>query len=363
MNAQYHSSAVTNMDMEDSKIAYSQFFADGSKLRCSDQNIKQEHQSNLKAITKEKENLQQNLRIAQREKKDVEAIHAQLQQSYDYISLQTQYDIVLKSRKELQTNYDSVNKERDNLQNKFNNATRSREQLQISYNDLVKKVEGWQDRYNLSVSEKSKLATSHQNLTTEIDILQAAYDILKKAENDLQASYASLVKEKDDLENRFHNVTTENNLLKGKNDNLTAERDKLLEEIVMFNGTFQFCPTNYISVIEKKCLSGWKKFKISCYYTATVKKNWAQSRQFCQNKGADLAIIKTEEEMTFINGLYSSDKEVWIGLTDEGVEGQWKWVDGTPLPKTFWGKGQPNSYSGRNQDCVEFCHKARGIGD
>ncbi|CAB1417613.1 unnamed protein product [Pleuronectes platessa] len=61
----------------------------------------------------------------------------------------------------------------------------------------------------------------------------------------------------------------------------------------------------------------------------------------------------------FINGLFGNNR-VWIGLADEGVEGVWKWVDGTPLTLEFWAADQPNSYKGTDQDCVEFWHRASG---
>lgn len=43
-------------------------------------------------------------------------------------------------------------------------------------------------------------------------------------------------------------------------------------------------------------LAGWKRFRCSCYYKFTEKKNWTDSRTDCQSKGADLVIITTREE-------------------------------------------------------------------
>ena len=34
---------------------------------------------------------------------------------------------------------------------------------------------------------------------------------------------------------------------------------------------------------------------------------------------------------------------IWIGATDEGNEGIWKWVDGSSVTYAKWGKGQPNN--------------------
>ncbi|XP_050922984.1 CD209 antigen-like protein E [Lates calcarifer] len=44
----------------------------------------------------------------------------------------------------------------------------------------------------------------------------------------------------------------------------------------------------------------------------------------------------------------------WIGLTDRETKGEWKWVDGTPLTKSYWGSGEPNDYEGKTEDCVEI---------
>ncbi|KAM9857659.1 LOW QUALITY PROTEIN: uncharacterized protein ACBR49_001270 [Aulostomus maculatus] len=156
------------------------------------------------------------------------------------------------------------------------------------------------DRYNWSASEKDKIAGSNLNLTREKDTLQATYNTLRKATDELQVAYNS------------HDS---------------------IRRVARAGGSFE----------------------ISCYYVSVGKKTGTRAENSVRNKEGDLAIVTSQEEMAFINGLFGSDKELWIGLTDEGVEGQWKWW--------YWAKDQPNSYSGRNQDCVEFWHQDSGQGE
>ncbi|XP_032397150.1 CD209 antigen isoform X2 [Etheostoma spectabile] len=376
--------------------------------------VEQEHQNNLKAMSTEREKLQGDLKTVENDKKILELDRNRLQTLNDFITkkkdqiqnnnnilmeesntlklsqsqlqasnaavtkelkqikdtneqlltnnnaltvakdlLQRHFDTLLKHKNEAQANYESVTKDRDNLQNKLNNVTRTKEQLQMSYNDMIKKVEHLQDKYNFTTNEKKNIESTHHNLTLSKETLQATYNVLVKATDDLRASYTSLVQEKTELESSCKYATVERDLLQRERGNLTAERDELLAEIEKLKKIAS----------ARKCPTGWRKFENSCYYTSTGSKNWTRSREYCQSKGADLAIIKSQAERRFINGLYTSDKEVWIGLTDEGVEGQWVWVDGTPLTTAYWDKGQPNSYKGGNQDCVEFWHRATGDGD
>ncbi|XP_064817443.1 CD209 antigen-like protein D isoform X3 [Oncorhynchus masou masou] len=96
----------------------------------------------------------------------------------------------------------------------------------------------------------------------------------------------------------------------------------------------------------------WQKFESSWYFLSTESKTWKESRQDCLKRGADLVMINSDKEQTF---LFNLKKRVWIGLTDSVKEGTWKWVDGNPLTTRYWNDNQPDSKDPTGEeDCVEI---------
>ncbi|KAM4539502.1 C-type lectin domain family 9 member A-like isoform 1-T1 [Odontesthes bonariensis] len=90
------------------------------------------------------------------------------------------------------------------------------------------------------------------------------------------------------------------------------------------------------------CSDGWTRFGLNCYNKFTEWKTWSDSRKHCEERGADLVIINSKEEQEFVHKL-NRNGESWIGL--QVSEGDWKWVDGSPLTEQFWETGQaPTSY-------------------
>ncbi|KAK3507550.1 hypothetical protein QTP70_028454 [Hemibagrus guttatus] len=95
-----------------------------------------------------------------------------------------------------------------------------------------------------------------------------------------------------------------------------------------------------INTKEKQSLDN--KCGSSIYHISMM--NWTESRQDSINSGADLVIINnTEEEL--------GSGRAWISLSDRDIEGQWKWVDGTPLTTRYWHCKEPNNAN--DEDCAE----------
>ncbi|XP_052320893.1 CD209 antigen-like protein 2 isoform X5 [Oncorhynchus keta] len=172
-----------------------------------------------------------------------------------------------------------------------------------------------------------------KNSSAERDQLETKYNNLTKEKDQLQASYNNLTQKRDQLQTRYNN--------------LTNERDQLQTEKAFLKMRL----TN----LKRTCPEGWQKFESSWYFLSTETKKtktWKESREDCLERGADLVIINSDKEQTF---LFNLNKRLWIGLTDSDIEGTWKWVDGTPLITGYWYYPQPdNAVPTQNEDCVEI---------
>ena len=73
----------------------------------------------------------------------------------------------------------------------------------------------------------------------------------------------------------------------------------------------------------------------------------------CHSIGANLPIINSAEENTFISDFLKRQDKAWIGLKRNASDSKFYWVDGTPIEGNYnsWGSGQPNNWNGK-QNCA-----------
>ena len=97
-----------------------------------------------------------------------------------------------------------------------------------------------------------------------------------------------------------------------------------------------------------------QNFNGHSYYRSTGNAFWTDARQACANMGGYLVTVTSAAENNFLFSLWPSG---WIGLTDEVVEGQWRWVNGEPYSYSSWNAGEPNNSN--NEDYVQFVGAGR----
>ena len=87
------------------------------------------------------------------------------------------------------------------------------------------------------------------------------------------------------------------------------------------------------------------QFGKSSYKFCHVPTSWVGALKVCQNMGANMVKITTEQENTFLYNLSKRDKHstwFWIGLT-RGPYNRFYWLDGSRPGYTKWAAGEPNN--------------------
>ncbi|XP_024434841.2 C-type lectin domain family 4 member E [Desmodus rotundus] len=113
------------------------------------------------------------------------------------------------------------------------------------------------------------------------------------------------------------------------------------------------CYSDGSGSVKNCCPLKWVHFQSSCYFFSMNTMTWSASVKNCSSMGAHLAVINTQEEQEFLFHEKPKKREFYIGLTDQMIDSQWKWVDGTPFMTSlsFWDVGEPNNLA-TVEDCV-----------
>ena len=92
------------------------------------------------------------------------------------------------------------------------------------------------------------------------------------------------------------------------------------------------------------------------YYLLT-QSNWTDAEAEAVKLGGHLATIDNAAENAWVVSNFSEfqnvDRSLWIGLTDQAVEGTFVWTSGEPVAYTNWAAGEPNN-SGGDENWVQI---------
>jgi hypothetical protein len=98
-----------------------------------------------------------------------------------------------------------------------------------------------------------------------------------------------------------------------------------------------------------------KYFKGKWYRVYTEKASWRRAVDKCKTLRGQLALVPDKETWEFIKTLSSAS--LWLGATDEKAEGDWRWLDGTPVKFAVWITNNPNNQGGKEHYLAMVTHE------
>ncbi|KAG2465350.1 C-type lectin domain family 10 member A-like [Polypterus senegalus] len=228
-----------------------------------------------------------------------------------FFVLSHKYEEIQKKQETLETNISNTNEELRKLHENFTDQKVQLLKLNTQYIDL--------NQRNIA------LQSQNMNLNQSISDLRLKYSALEGNNTALQSQNMNLTQSFSDLQMRY-------SALQGNHTALNTSLNK-------------YCSLQDVSKPERQCVfcpESWVPFNTKCYYFASDKKTWADSRDNCTSMGGHLVIIESQKEQNFLLNKTASktDKSHWIGLTDQKTENQYLWVDNRLLNDSikFWGQ-------------------------
>ncbi len=102
----------------------------------------------------------------------------------------------------------------------------------------------------------------------------------------------------------------------------------------------------------------------SCFKIILVPQDFSDATKACQNLGSKvtLASLNDPYEAAYANslmltaavdledGLIDKEEPLWIGMVDDEVAGEYRWLDGWPVFYTKWDTSEPSK--GADEGCV-----------
>jgi Ca2+-binding RTX toxin-like protein len=89
------------------------------------------------------------------------------------------------------------------------------------------------------------------------------------------------------------------------------------------------------------------------FYLLSNAATWKEAQAQAVSLGGNLVTVNDATENQFLVNTFGGTEQLWIGLTDEVVEGQFKWVNGEAVTYTNWLINQPDNFGG-NEDYVHL---------
>ncbi|KAK1163332.1 CD209 antigen-like protein E isoform X1 [Acipenser oxyrinchus oxyrinchus] len=182
----------------------------------------------------------------------------------------------------------------------------------------------------------------------------------------LKTEIQNLSRNYSDLQGSFNNLNAQQSECMAQNNRLQSQCSEWEQK---YSALVQCCPvTDTASKKRVCCPEKWVQFNGKWYNFSTDAMDWNSSRARCVSMGADLVIIENKAEQEFIQSQTRRIRDFfWIGLSDEVTEGEFLWVDNTPVNITYWKDKEPDNKATVNSkvhskaDCAVIDYKAASL--